>query len=42
MVSVKDCLKPIPIDKFGEHVQRMHSNRDKSFEMEYNASYIKY
>ena len=35
MISVKD---PIPVDKFGEHVQYMHSDRDKWFEVEYDVS----
>ena len=26
------------MDKFGEHVQRMHADRDKWFETEYNVS----
>ena len=31
-------LKPIPVEEFGEHVQRMHADRDKFFESEYNVS----
>ncbi len=35
---VNDRMKPVPIDDFGAHVQRMHADRDKWFEMEYNVS----
>ncbi len=31
-------MKPVPIDDFGAHVQRMHADRDRWFEMEYNVS----
>ena len=31
-------LEPIPLDKFKEHVQRMHSNDDYLFSEEYNVS----
>ena len=34
-----DSVKPIPVDKFGEHVQHMHADRDKWFEMEYDVNY---
>ena len=37
MVLVKDRPKAVPVDKFGEHVQRMHADRDKWFEQEYNV-----
>ena len=37
IITVKDHLKPIPVDEFGEHVQHMHTDRDKWFEMEYNV-----
>ncbi len=37
-ISVKDRLKPVPLDEFGAHVCRMHADRDKWFEMEYNVS----
>ncbi len=36
---VKDRMKPVPIDDFGAHVQRMHADRDRWFEMEYNVSF---
>ena len=36
--AVKDRLKAVPVDEFGEHVQRMHADRDKWFELEYNVS----
>ena len=35
---VQDRLKPLPVEMFGEHVQNMHSDRDKWFELEYNVS----
>ncbi len=35
---VNDRMKPVPIDDFGAHVQRMHADRDRWFEMEYNVS----
>ncbi len=31
-------MKPVPIDEFGAHVPRMHADRDRWFEMEYNVS----
>ena len=37
MILVKDRLKAVPVDTFGEHVQRMHADRDKWFEQEYNV-----
>jgi hypothetical protein len=33
-------LQPIPLEEFGEHVQHMHADRDKFFELEYNVSVI--
>ena len=33
----KNRLKPIPVEEFSEHVQRMHADRDKFFELEYNV-----
>ena len=35
---VQEQQKPVPVDKFPEHVQQMHSDRDKQFELEYNVS----
>ena len=35
---VHDRKKTIPMEEFGEHVQRMHADRDKWFELEYNVS----
>ena len=35
---VKDRSKAVPTETFGEHVQRMHADRDKWFEMEYTVS----
>ena len=34
----EDRMKAVPVDKFGEHVQHMHADRDKWFEQEYNVS----
>ena len=34
---VQNRLKAVPVEEFGEHVQRMHADRDKWFEMEYNV-----
>ncbi len=31
-------MKPVPIGDFGAHVQRMHVDRDRWFELEYNVS----
>ena len=31
-------FKSIPVEEFSEHVQRMHADRDKFFELEYNVS----
>ena len=31
-------LEPIPLDKFKEHVEHMHSNDDYLFSEEYNVS----
>ena len=31
-------MKPVPIEDFGAHVQRMHADRDRWFELEYNVS----
>jgi hypothetical protein len=33
----KNRLKPIPVDEFSEHVQRMHADRDNFFELEYSV-----
>ena len=30
--------QPIPVEEFSEHVQCMHADRDKFFELEYNVS----
>ena len=35
---MKDCMKPVSLENFGAHVSRMHAERDKWFEMEYNVS----
>ena len=38
MYIVQDRAKAIPVEEFSGHVQRMHADRDKWFEMEYNVS----
>ena len=35
--SVKDRDKAVPVEEFGGHVQRMHADRDKWFELEYEV-----
>ena len=35
----QDRAKVIPVKEFGEHVQRMHKEKNSLFEMEYNVSY---
>ena len=35
---VNDRFKAIPVKEFGDHVARMHADRDKCFELEYNVS----
>ena len=35
---VQDRAKDISVEEFSGHVQRMHADRDKWFEMEYNVS----
>ena len=37
-MAVKDRMKPVSLEDFGAHVSRMHSDRDKWFEMEYTVS----
>ena len=31
-------MKPIPVSEFSKHVERLHADRDKLFEMEYEVS----
>ena len=31
-------MKPVSLEDFGGHISRMHADRDKWFEMEYNVS----
>ena len=31
-------MKPIPVSEFSSHVERLHADRDKLFEMEYEVS----
>ncbi len=37
--AVSDRLKAVPVTSFTEHVQGMHENRDKGFELEYQVSW---
>jgi len=38
--AVRDRFKPVAIEDFSAHVARMHADRDKWFEMEYNVSVL--
>ena len=38
LISVQDRLRPVEVGKFSDHVQHMHADRDKWFELEYNVS----
>ena len=31
-------MKPIPVSEFSGHVERLHADRDKLFEMEYEVN----
>ena len=33
-----ECMEPIPVSEFCNHVEQMHADRDKLFEMEYTVS----
>ena len=35
--SVADRMKPISVDSFRDHVNKMHEERDKGFEVEYQV-----
>ena len=35
---VQDWLMSVSVNKFAEHVQQMHSERDRQFELEYNVN----
>ncbi len=37
---MEDRLKPIPVDAFNNHVERMHADRDRWFELEYSVSML--
>ena len=37
LLTAKDRLKAVPVEEFSEHVQRMHADRDKWFELEYGV-----
>ena len=34
-----ECMKTIPVSEFCNHVEQLHADRDKLFEMEYTVSY---
>ena len=36
-----ECEKPVPVSEFSGHVERLHADRDKLFEMEYAVSNCK-
>lgn len=40
LAIVNDRLKPIPVDAFNGHVERMHADRDRWFELEYSVSAV--
>ena len=33
-------VKPIPVSEFSSHIERLHADRDKLFEMEYEVTII--
>ncbi len=37
--AVSDRLKAVPVTSFTEHVQGMHEDKDKDFELEYLVSW---
>ena len=37
---VGERVKPIPVSEFSSHVERLHADRDKLFEMEYEVSEV--
>ena len=37
-LSAGERVKPIPVSEFSSHVERLHADRDKLFEMEYEVS----
>ncbi len=37
LLIVKERLKEVAVEEFSEHVQRMHADRDKWFELEYSV-----
>jgi hypothetical protein len=38
--SAGERVKPIPVSEFSGHVERLHADRDKLFEMEYEVSVL--
>ena len=39
-IAAGECVRPIPVLEFISHVERLHADRDKLFEMEYEVSAI--
>ena len=37
-IAAGERVKPIPVSEFSSHVERLHVDRDKLFEMEYEVS----
>ena len=38
MIAAGERVKPIPVSEYSRHVERLHADRDKLFEMEYEVS----
>ena len=38
LFAAGERVKPIPVSEFSSHVERLHADRDKLFEMEYEVS----
>ena len=37
LLTAGERMKPIPVSEFSSHVERLHADRDKLFEMEYEV-----
>ena len=37
LCAAMDRKRPIPLSEFGAHVQRMHNDREKKFELEFDS-----
>ena len=40
LIAAGERVKPISVSEFSGHVERLHADRDKLFEMEYEVSNI--